>query len=196
VCLHGSEDAFLARFSPDGVPLWSKGLGGLGDDAGRSVAFDSAGNVLLTGSFSKTVDFGGGPVTAGDQDIFVVKYGPDGGYLWSKDYVGSNNFAFRIATDAADNAILFGRFKYDIDFGGGKLLSQDTDAFMAKLSAAGGHLWSYRLGGPSYDDGRDLAVDPSGTIYSVGSFRGTADFGHGPLTASTGGDLFIIKKTP
>lgn len=197
VCKGSADDAFLARFSPSGVHLWSKSLGGLYDDEGRSVAFDSAGNVLITGRFSKTADFGGGPITAAsDQDIFLAKYGPDGGHLWSKGFVGDSEIAFRVAIDSLDNAVLIGRFKYEINFGGGKILSQNDDAFVAKFSPMGGHLWSHRLGGMSYDDGRDLAIDPSGNIFAVGSFRDTVDFGNGPLTASSSGDLFIIKRTP
>ena len=57
--------------------LWSKRFGTPPWDRGRSVAVDSGGNVLVTGGFEGTVDFGGGGLTsAGDHDIFLAKYSP------------------------------------------------------------------------------------------------------------------------
>jgi hypothetical protein len=51
------------------------------------VAVDGAGNVLLTGDFDGTVDFGGGPLTsAGSDDIFVAKLDAQGNHLWSKRF--------------------------------------------------------------------------------------------------------------
>jgi hypothetical protein len=55
--------------------LWSQRFGGTGDDSGRVVAVDGTGNVLVTGTFTGTVNFGGGDLTsAGGYDIFVAKY--------------------------------------------------------------------------------------------------------------------------
>src|SRR5207244_4370336 len=67
---------FVSKYSPTGATVWSKCLGGvLGGGAGRAVAVDSSGNVLVTGKFSGTVDFGTGALTsAGASSIFVAKY--------------------------------------------------------------------------------------------------------------------------
>ena len=47
------------------------------DQWGTGVASDAAGNVLVTGFFEGTVDFGGGPLmSAGSSDVFVVKLEP------------------------------------------------------------------------------------------------------------------------
>src|SRR3990170_6282915 len=68
--------------------LWSKRFGSTIDDYGYAVAVDGNGDVLLTGSFQGTVNFGGGNLTsAGLEDIFVAKYsGADGAHLWSKRF--------------------------------------------------------------------------------------------------------------
>ena len=42
------------------------------------------------------------------------------------------------------------------------------DAFVAKLSPNGAHLWSTYLGGSSDDYGTGIAVDPSGNVLVTG----------------------------
>ena len=68
---------FVAKYSPAGAPVWCRCLGGrpVNVGAGRAVAVDQGGNVVVTGSFRGTVDFGGGPLTRiGGQDVFMAKY--------------------------------------------------------------------------------------------------------------------------
>src|ERR1022692_3244344 len=52
----GPSDAFVAKFTRDGVLLWSTFLGGSGDDWASGVAVDVAGNVLVTG-WTRSADF-------------------------------------------------------------------------------------------------------------------------------------------
>jgi hypothetical protein len=60
-----------------GLTLWSRRFGGTSDDVGRAIAVDSGGNVVVTGYFEDTADFGNGPLpSAGSDDIFVVKLTP------------------------------------------------------------------------------------------------------------------------
>ena len=55
--------------------LWSKRFGDGDDQHARSVAVDASGNVIVTGYFYGTIDFGGGALTsAGGGDIFVAKF--------------------------------------------------------------------------------------------------------------------------
>ena len=73
----GGMDIFVAKYSPSGAHIWSKRFGGTSTDYGYGVAIDGAGNVLSTGYFQNSADFGGGPLTsAGRQDVFVLSLGP------------------------------------------------------------------------------------------------------------------------
>lgn len=49
-----------------------------GSDSGRAVAASGDGGAWFTGGFSRTVDFGGGPLTASGNgaDIALVEIGP------------------------------------------------------------------------------------------------------------------------
>ena len=59
----GGYDMFAAKFDPNGVHLWSHGVGAGGQDKGASIKFDSAGNVVvLAYLFHGTINFGGGPL--------------------------------------------------------------------------------------------------------------------------------------
>jgi len=79
----GLSDIFIAQYDANGVHQWSRRYGdtegalGWDIDYGWDVAVDDSGNVIATGDFLGTVDFGGGPlVSAGDSpDIFLAKYG-------------------------------------------------------------------------------------------------------------------------
>ena len=69
---------FVAKYSAGGGYLSSKRVNGTNTTLGRSVAFDSAGNVFTAGYFGGTIDFGGGSLSSGpaNQDGFVVEYNP------------------------------------------------------------------------------------------------------------------------
>src|SRR5262249_37644995 len=56
----GSGDVFVARYAPTGAPLTSSRFGGTAFDQGYGVAVGPGGNVLVTGGYSGSVDFGSG----------------------------------------------------------------------------------------------------------------------------------------
>jgi hypothetical protein len=76
----GVEDAYVAKFWPDGTALWAASLGGTGFDEGRAVAADSTDGVYLTGGFSATATFapaGGDTLQSqGDRDVFLLRVDP------------------------------------------------------------------------------------------------------------------------
>lgn len=71
----GAPNIFLATLDDQGDHLWSKRFGDSAQNDRGRVAIDSAGNVLLTGSTSGTIDFGNGPLsTAGGLDFTLAKF--------------------------------------------------------------------------------------------------------------------------
>lgn len=69
-------DMFVAKYDSTGAHLWSQNRGSTESVAGQSVAIDDSGSVLITGNFSGIAHFGGGNIaSAGNADMFIVKYG-------------------------------------------------------------------------------------------------------------------------
>ncbi len=78
----GTTDVFVSRLDSNGNHVWSRSVGGSGDDGGNGIAVDSTGIVYTAGKFSETVDFdpGFGTATrtsAGFSDAFTLKLSPD-----------------------------------------------------------------------------------------------------------------------
>ena len=194
----GGSDIFLARYSSDGTHMWSKRFGGTGDDLGRDVAVDSRGNVVVTGYFAGSVDFGLGALTsAGQTDILVAKYSANGVAAWTRRFGGVIlDFGFGVAVDPSDNVLLTGSFSTTADFGGGALASVGlNDVFLAKFTSEGNHAWSKSYGASGEDYGRAVATDAAGNVLLGGWFAGSVNFGLGALTSAGLADVFVLELT-
>ncbi|NUP04500.1 MAG: hypothetical protein HOW73_00375 [Polyangiaceae bacterium] len=196
----GSTDTVLVKFDPSGAHLWSKRFGNAaGLTSGYGIATDAAGNVYITGVFSGTNDFGGGPLTSADHyDIFVAKLDPAGNHLWSKRFGGTNGqWSRKIAMTPGGNIVVVGDFYNTLDFGGGPLSSAGlSDIFIAMLDNSGNHIWSKRFGNATSQEAFDVAIDGAGDIVEVGRFWGNIDFGGGSFVNNAAGvttDGFVAK---
>ncbi len=121
---------------------------------------------------------------------------PDG---WARQFGDAADIqeANGVATDASGNVIVTGTLGgvtvmdgFTLSAGGGH------DVFVAKLDPSGAVLWAKRFGNGLYQDGYDVAVDPSGNVVLAGGFYGTIDFGGGALTSAGAEDLFVVKLDP
>jgi hypothetical protein len=120
-------DAFVAKFNLTGAHLWSKRFGGV--TLGR-VAADAGSAVLLTGSSTGTVDFGGGSLPG--MGGFVAKLAADGSHIWSHRLAGIGGSS--IAAGPSPHVFLTGALNGTEDFGGTPLVSAGgPDAFVAKI---------------------------------------------------------------
>jgi hypothetical protein len=195
----GLLDIFVAKYSSGGGHLWSQGFGSTSDDEGRSIATDASGNVVVTGSFAGTVNFGGGNrVGAGGKDIFVAKYNSAGAHQWSQQAGGTtDDVGQSIDTDAAGNVYATGFFTGTADFGGTNLVSGGLeDIFVTKYSTAGAYQYRYRfgsIGSTTSDKGFSIAADATGHLAATGYFSGTVDFGSGSFSSPLAQDIFVAR---
>ena len=157
------------------------------------------GEVLVVGAFAGVVDFGGGPLTAMGNDIFVVKLDASGAHVWSKGLGGAGNHGSDgVAIDASGGVGFIGASSTaSLDLGGGvkQAVGADRTCFLGKLSADGAHAWSQAYGchiNQFVPFGPRIAVDPMGAFIVTGAWRGTADFGLGPVS-SMDADAFVFK---
>jgi hypothetical protein len=196
------NQAFVAEFSPAGAYRWAKGFVTQAPGSyGNGVTFDQMRNVVVGGSFTGTVDFGGGPLTStATSNIFIAKYTPAGEYLWAKQYgeAGGDGGAYQIGVDAAGNIVVPAIYSNGaVDFGCGSLPPLGGyDALIAKLDPLGNCLWSKRFGDSAFQQSSAASADASGNVLLAGILAGTADFGGGPLTSAGGQDVFVAKFDP
>jgi hypothetical protein len=182
------EDVFVVVFDSDGNHLWSRRYGDSSHQEGRNVAMDSNANVIVTGEFTGVLDFDGASIT-GSRDGFIAKLDADGNHLWSHafgDPFPALSAGGSVAADDAGNVYMTGGFTGGVFFGGDSLSSgstDDTDGFIVKFDAGGQHQWSRAFFFGGDDGGADVAVDPSGNVFVVGTSMG--EFGYGTI--------FILK---
>lgn len=164
------------KLDESGNPLWSKPLSG-------KVRFDGAGNLLLTGAFTGTLNLGTSTLTSqGGSDILLLKLDRHGTPVFAHGYgdVGAQQRADAIAVDAEGNVIVAGTFDGRVDFGAGALeltpgqCSTDawcvTDGFAAKFNPRGEAIWSVGFGPMRAVS--DLALDSSGNGVLSGTLPG------------------------
>ncbi|MBW2736624.1 MAG: hypothetical protein JRH20_29910 [Deltaproteobacteria bacterium] len=174
----------------------SRGFGGGLSDVVRALALDTAGNIVVAGSFENTVNFGGSPLTsAGDKDIFLASYDSAGAHRWSKRFGNTGvDYGLGVTVDVNGNITFTGYFRGAIDFGGGLLTSAgDSDIFLANYDRQGAHRWSKRFGGTRVEGGNDVALDSASNIFVVGYCESTTNFGGGNLTGQNGTDVFLAS---
>jgi hypothetical protein len=89
-----------------------------------------------------------------------------------------NDYAQRIAVAPDGSVIVGGQFHGTVAFGMNNLTAADTgsDGFVAKYDMTGKVLWAFRLGGPDDDVVRDVALDASGNVLVVGTYKNRIDF--------------------
>lgn len=191
----GGTDVFVAKFNPQGKPLWVRTAGSSGSHNGNAIAADASGNVYIAGEMWIRIRFGQTELDSHfDHDTFLAKYNSKGDLQWARQL---NSFSIAIARnlaiDAQGNIIMSGYFDQSCDFDDFTQVSQGgQDVFLAKFNPSGNVLWARNFGGPGYENPRSLAVDATGTIYLTGSFEQTADFGSVTLTTSGQRDVFIV----
>ena len=149
---------------------------------------DSEGSAYIVGSTSslnfpiaaplQAANKGGGPM---GSDAFVTKLSADGGTLIYSTYLGGSedDLGMGIALDAAGNAYVTGGGR-SADFPVAGAFQQESggasDAFLAKINAAGSVLlYSSLLGGESDDYGMGVALDAESNAYVTG-LTGSEDF--------------------
>lgn len=154
----GDSDIYVANFDPSGSLLWAHKLGSKRPDRATSIATTSTSDLVLTGYFGDTADFGAGTLVnsaSGVGDVLLLKLaGTDGHTVWSKGFGNSSIEEGKdVAVDKNDNIILLGHyFSMPLNLGGSDLppIGNGKEAtFYAKFDKSGAHLWSYQLGAAS-----------------------------------------------
>lgn len=190
---------------------------------GGRVAIDSAGNVILAGTFSGTYDAGGGIVlnSAGGNDVYVTKYTPSLVPIWSRRLgAAGNEWLADIAVDGANRILLTGttigtqsldangnplwaRSEVATDIAADRngnvalvlpLFADNRGARVLALDNAGRLRWERTFA--DADHVAQVALDNAGNVLVAGEFWGIVNFGGADLyhqSSDTGGIGYLLK---
>ncbi len=193
-------DVFITKFTSAGAYTWAKHWTNTGNDRGYGIAVDAGGNVAIAGSFSNSINFGGGNLVSPNAmtDVFVADFTTNGAYRWQRSFGApdADEGARGVAVDAAGNVVVVGASGKGFDFGNGTVVPGfgSSDGFVAKYAAANGaYQWAARLGGLNNDYANSVAVDSAGNILVAGAFQGTASFSGASATTHGQDDGFVVK---
>lgn len=218
----GAKDVFVIKLDPEGNLLWVRNFGGSQFDtvcnpSGISVDFN--GDVLISGTFNKTIDFDPGPETYTLTAIrhfegFLVKLNSAGEFIWARKFITPITAAAAYAnlsdikTDQLGNIAISGTFRGECDFDPGPSVfgmraGGETDGYILKLDRNGNFLWAKHFGNTAENSvifHYGISIDSRGFIYSTGGFIGTHDFDPGPSTVNLTNkgvtDAFILALSP
>lgn len=193
----GKKDVFLAKYNSDGKIQWLKrGGSATGDDHVSSIGLDKSENIYITGYFSGRAKFGDSELkNMGSDDIFLVKYNPDGEEIWAKQTGGKGEeHARALKLDEHDNIYVTGEFNVDFTFGEDNIKHLlDWDIFIIKYSNTGEMIGGTQIGGNGYDKAFAIGLDGLSNIYIVGYFSKAISIGNTNLTSIDADDSFIAK---
>ena len=189
---YGGTDGFLIKIDSSGNHVWSKSLGSSSDDQATSVRLDFQGNVVVSGFFRTTGNFGGiNLTTTGSADVFVAKFSSAGNTIWANKY-GSTAYDqnYALTTDNAGYIYISGNVGATITFGN----STANGSYFAKLSSAGTPLWARSISGiyTSYQ----MQNDTKGDVILLGWFTNSINLmGKISLSsyATNDQDFFVAK---
>lgn len=207
----GESDTYVAKFNEAGTMVWTFAISGTGSSEAEIWA-DAAGNLLVAGNFTQTIDVDPGPgsvlLSDAGMAMFIARYDATGQLLWAKKAAGGSNYLtmFDITGDAAGNLYFTGALSGNaVDFDPGPAVyplgvGSDWSEFILKLDASGNFSWarvklSAVSGSANY--AYSIATDPSGNVYTTGFLDGTVDFNSGAgvfnLTANGLCDAYLCK---
>ena len=193
----GKKDIFIAKYNNDGVIQWLKREGSAtGDDHASSIALDNSENIYITGYFSGLAKFGISKLkNIGSDDIFLVKYNPDGGLIWVKQTGGKGNkHARALILDKDGNIYVTGVFNVDFTFAENNIKNLgEWDIFILKYNQAGQMISGTQIGGTGYDKPYGIGIDGLSNIYTIGFFNKAISIGNTNLTSIDADDSFIAK---
>ncbi|HQW22894.1 MAG TPA: SBBP repeat-containing protein [Bacteroidia bacterium] len=193
----GVNNMFVAKYDTSGSVMWVKNITATGvvHTRGYGITCDAQGNVYACGGTKGDTYFEGNYLftSAGDYDGTVVKFDPNGNFVWARRMGGSDSDkTYGIASDNNGAIYVTGYFVGSADFSPSFNLNGNghTDIFLAKYATDGTFQWAKMAGDTGFDRGWDVMVNVNGQIIMTGEFQ-TGYFGSTQIFSRGNQDMFL-----
>jgi len=165
----GSYDAWVIKVNSSGEKVWTKTIGGSGDDGSHSINRTTNGNYIIGGYT--------GSKGMGNEDMYLIKIDDNGNVIWDKTYGGFGTDVGREAIETSDGG-------YALIGYSNSSPAQYFDVLLIRTDSDGNELWRKRYGGGAFDNGYSLKQTADGGFIILGK---TYSYGNGDS------DAFLVK---
>ncbi len=172
------QDAFVARFDKDGVPIWAKKAGGVFDSDVTGIVLDASDQIYVAGYFLGVMRLSPNisiQSSTGNSDFFLLKYNSEGTPLMARALGG------RLLDQALDIAmqnnilLVSGFYQGDLTLDSFTLSTGSTlSGFVAGFDDHLQTKWLKNLASNAFLYASQIAADTNGNIWVGGSFVGNA----------------------
>ncbi len=185
---NGGSDIYIQKLDSNGNFLWAKYIGGNSIETFADAALDNAGNLVIVGNFSQSVDFNPGlgvdtKTSMGLKDFFVLKLDNQGNYNWSHTFGSASvDVVRKLCINSSNDIVLGGYLQNTVDFDPGISIFNRTaisyDIYLLKLNTQGDFIWVKTLEGGATSNGdlNGLTTDVNQNFYMGGTFKDSVDF--------------------
>jgi hypothetical protein len=187
---------FVARYAPDGAPVWIKKWSSC---CAIGIAALADGGAVVLGAFVAEALLGEGEpnetkLTTESLDLFLARFAADGALLWARTlgvagvearaiaatgegaaiYVAGSAGSWEVAGDPHDVAGVWGPATFSAGTASETLLAPvgKKDGFVARYDAEGTLEWVMRLGGVDQDETTGIAIGQGGGVLAAGILSG------------------------
>ena len=165
----GTPDAFLAKFSQDGTPLWLKKWGSENYDAGVIASFHN-GYIYVPGFTNG--DISGTGFLGGIYDAFLTKLDTDGNIVWTKQLgTGGMESVYSLEFDSNSNMFLCGSASGEME----NPDLNDSGVSLTKLDSDGNFEWTNIWNSDKWEGSNYIISDSSDHFYLSGFSLGNLD---------------------
>ncbi len=151
-----NEQIYIVRTDAQGDQIWSRTIGGNGNEHARHAQVTTDGGIITVGYSD---GFG-----AGGKDFYVVKVDANGNLEWEKTFGGSGEEFANTIVQTVGGAYIVGGSTEGSGFGSGS-----GDGYIVKINAGGNSVWIKTIGTSEAESISKIKITPDGDLIILGN---------------------------
>ena len=189
----GDYDALIAKYTSDGVKVWTRLLGSTGQENASAIAssHDGSGSIYMAGHTTPGHPNLDDQTNNGGPDAYIAKYNPDGTRAWTR-LLGTSSDDYASALISGSDGSVYVAGSTDGNLDGQVKDTPYIDAFISKYNSDGSKAWTRLLASNGEEGAGALTVGSDGSIYLAGATSGNLD----GQTNNGSWDAFLSKYNP